>query len=282
MSIGTAPALWTLLAFAIGLALVVFFPDAVARAMSHLPGHSAHLLDMEETDALNAAMALPDSTVQPSKLNIPDIYRDFVQKRPPDTSVQFALMGEDLVFRIPGAETRNKTLSGATFLLAEILGVLVLSAPRLFIVLFSVFAIQYMCIYGIRTQLALIHEDPRSATIISMLLAASVLLVLGEIYVVKFMFDMLAADLGSQYILALHDRIVICKKLSVFRHAQMYPVSSVRQWTPPLEMGQSAGRERVMSRFGKAMLIFPTEDDARWICEGLSVRYAMRAQETPT
>ncbi len=60
MSIGTDPALWTLLAFAIGLALVVFFPRAVARAMSYLPGHSGHLLNTEETGAFNAAMALPE------------------------------------------------------------------------------------------------------------------------------------------------------------------------------------------------------------------------------
>lgn len=274
MSIGTDPALWTLLAFAIGLALVVFFPRAVARAMSYLPGHSGHLLNTEETGAFNAAMALPDLIVQPSKLDIPDGYRDFVRSRPPETHIQFALIGEDLVFRIPRAETRKTTPSAIRSLLSARLTVMALIYSPLF--LFGVVAIQYMCFYGIQTQLAVFQEDPRSATIISMLVAASILLILGEIYVVKFIFDILAAEFGSQYVLALHDRIVVCKKLSVFRHAQIYPVSSVRQWTPPLEEGEFAGQVMVIADFGNARVIFPTEDDARWICQGLSVRYAAR------
>jgi hypothetical protein len=272
MSTVTVAALWTLAAFAIGLVLIAFFPGTVARAMAHFPGRAEHVLDAEETNAFNAARALPDAAVQRAQSveNVSEKYRAFVRSRPPETRVQFALMNDDLVFRIPRPGAPKVTWVGLTVFY------FVIGIPRLLVLLLGIFGFQYVCFSAIQLQFTFIQDDPRSGTIISVLSAVLVSMFLYQIYVVKIVFNSLVSEFGNQYILALRDRFIICKTLSVLLLTQMCPVSSIRQWTPPLTKGQSAGRERIKAYFGKIMLILPTENDGRWICAGLSVRYATR------
>jgi hypothetical protein len=272
MSTVTGAALWTSAALAIGLVLIAIFPGAVARAMTHLPGRSEHVLDAEETQAFNAAMALPDAAVQrPETLeSIPEKYRDFVRSRPSESRIQFALMNDDLVFRIPRTEAPNVIHAGLSVFY------FVISMPSLLMLLLGILGFQYVCFSGIQLQLTLIQDDPRSGTIISVLSAVLISLLLYELYLVNIILNSLVAKFGNQYILALRDRIVICKTLSVLHHTQMCPASTIQQWTPPLVKGQAGGQERIAAYFGKITLVLPTENDGRWIFAGLSVRYAAR------